>query len=134
VLKGFKAFLLRGNVVDLAVAVVLGAAFGAIVSAFATDFIGGLIAAVGGVPAVDDAGITVREATATEPATKVVYGTTLTAIINFLIVSAIVYFVVVVPMRVVAERRAAAVEDPAPLTDEAQLLTEIRDLLREQRG
>ena len=49
-LKGFRDFLMRGNVVDLAVAVVIGAAFGAVVNAFATDFIGGIIGAVGGTP------------------------------------------------------------------------------------
>ena len=49
-IRGFRDFLMRGNVVDLAVAVVIGAAFGAVVAAFATDFIGGIIGAIGGTP------------------------------------------------------------------------------------
>ena len=124
-LKGFRDFLMRGNVVDLAVAVIIGIAFGAVVSAFADDFIGGIIGAIGGTPDFGRAGFTVN-------GSKIVYGSTLTAIINFLIVAAVVYFVVVVPLGRVAARTAAA-DTPAP-TDEAVLLTEIRDLLRVQRG
>jgi large conductance mechanosensitive channel len=55
-LKGFREFLLRGNIVDLAVAVVIGTAFGAVVTAFATDFIGGIIGAIGGSPDFGDTG------------------------------------------------------------------------------
>jgi large conductance mechanosensitive channel len=126
-MKGFKEFLMRGNVVDLAVAVVIGAAFGAVVTAFATDFIGSLIAAIGGVPSVGDVGPTVN-------GTKIVLGTTLTALLNFVIVAAVVYFVVVVPMKKLMERRQAGAdaETPAP-TDEAVLLTQIRDLLQAQQ-
>ena len=125
-LKGFKDFLLRGNVVDLAVAVVIGAAFGGVVSAFADDLIGGLIGAVGGSPDFGDAGVTIN-------GSEVVYGSTITALINFLIVAAVVYFVVVVPMTKLHERMRgdADAEMPAP-SDEARLLTEIRDLLRAQ--
>lgn len=125
--KGFKEFLMRGNVVDLAVAVIIGTAFGAVVKSLADDVIGGLIAAVGGVPDFSKEGITIN-------GTNVIYGTTITAILNFLIVAAVVYFVVVVPMKHVAERMgtAADAETPAP-SDEAVLLTEIRDLLRTQQ-
>ena len=113
---------MRGNVVDLAVAVVIGAAFGAVVAAFATDFIGGIIGAIGGTPDFGNAGVTVNDS-------KIVYGSTINALINFAIVAAAVYFVVVVPMQAIAARRKAADADtPAP-SDEAQLLTEIRDLL-----
>ncbi len=124
--KGFRDFLLRGNVVDLAVAVVVGAAFGAVVAAFATDFIGGLIGIVGGTREFARAGVTVN-------GSRVVYGSTVTALINFLIVATVVYVVVVVPMqRLVALRaRTPAGDGPAP-SDEAVLLTEIRDLLRER--
>jgi large conductance mechanosensitive channel len=120
--RGFREFLMRGNVVDLAVAVVIGAAFGAVVAAFATDFIGGIIGAIGGTPDFGDAGVTVNDS-------KIVYGSTVNALINFAIVAAAVYFVVVVPMQAIAARRKSADADtPAP-SDEAQLLTEIRDLL-----
>jgi large conductance mechanosensitive channel len=59
-LEGFREFLLRGNVVDLAVAVVIGAAFGAVVAAFSTDFIGGILGALGGTPEFGNAGVTVN--------------------------------------------------------------------------
>ena len=124
-IRGFREFLLRGNVVDLAVAVVLGAAFGAVVSAFADDFIGGLIGAIGGSPDFGRAGVTVNDS-------KIVWGSTITALIQFAIVAAAIYFVVVVPMQAMAARRGAEADTPAP-SDEAVLLTEIRDLLREQR-
>jgi large conductance mechanosensitive channel len=121
-LKGFRDFLMRGNVVDLAVAVVIGAAFGAVIAAFSTDFIGGIIGAIGGTPDFGGAGVTVNDS-------KIVYGSTINALINFAIVAAVIYFVVVVPMTTIAERlRGADAPTPAP-SDEAVLLTEIRDLL-----
>ena len=97
-LKGFRDFLMRGNIIDLAVAVVIGVAFGAVVAAFATDFIGGIIGAIGGTPDFNDAGVTVNDS-------KIVYGSTINALINFVIVSAAVYFVVVLPMQSIAKRR-----------------------------
>lgn len=124
--KGFRDFLLRGNVIDLAVAVIIGAAFGAVVMAFAKDFVGGLIGVVGGTPDFGRAGITINDS-------RIVYGSTVTALINFVIVAAVVYFVLVVPVQRLASLRkeGAESESPAP-TDETILLTEIRDLLRAQ--
>jgi large conductance mechanosensitive channel len=126
-IRGFKAFLLRGNVVDLAIAVVIGAAFGGVVSAFADDVIGGLIGVIGGTPDFGRAGVTVN-------GSRIVYGTTITALVNFLIVAAVIYFAIVVPMTRLAARddAEADADTPAP-SDEAVLLTEIRDLLRAQR-
>src|SRR5687767_1228030 len=115
--KGFKDFLMRGNIVDLAVAVIIGAAFGAVVAAFATDFVGGLIGAIGGTPNFDAAGVTLN-------GSKVIYGSTITALINFVIVAAVIYFVVVIPMsKLQTLRQAADADTPAP-SDEAKLLTE----------
>ena len=127
-MKGFKDFLMRGNVVDLAVAVVIGIAFGQVVSAFAGDFIGGLIGAIGGTPDFGDAGPTLNDS-------KVVIGSTINALINFLIVAAVVYFVVVLPMNKLAERRKRGQEPEveAP-TEDIALLQEIRDLLRARGG
>ena len=127
-LTGFRDFIARGNVIDLAVAVVIGAAFGAVVPAFATDFIGGIIGAIGGTPDFGNAGPTVNDS-------KVVYGSTITALVNFAIVAAVVYVAVVVPMNAMRARvdREADAATPAP-SDEARPLTEIRDLLAERRG
>ena len=122
-LKDFKDFLLRGNVIDLAVAVVIGAAFGGIVSAFATDVIGGLIGVIGGTPDFADAGFDAN-------GSRVVVGTTINAIINFLIVAAVVYFLVVLPVQRLMQRRKAGTEPEAQATsEEVALLQEIRDLL-----
>jgi len=123
-LKGFRDFLMRGNVVDLAVAVVIGAAFGAVVNAFADDFIGGILGAIGGSPDFGRAGFTVN-------GSKIVYGSTVTALIQFLIVAAAIYFVVVLPMQAMARRRGVEEESPGP-SDEVVLLTDIRDALRER--
>jgi large conductance mechanosensitive channel len=125
--KGFRDFLMRGNVVDLAVAVIIGAAFGAVVAAFSVDFIGGIIGAIGGTPDFGNAGFTVNDS-------KIVYGSTINALINFAIVAAVIYFVVVVPMTTLSARfKDADAATPAP-SDEAVLLTEIRDLLAAEQG
>jgi len=126
-LKGFKDFLLRGSVVDLAVAVVIGTAFTAVVTAFSTDFIGGLIGAIGGTPDFGDAGFTVNES-------KIVLGSTVTALINFVIVAAVVYFLVVVPVnRLMALRKRGEEPEVAAPSEDILLLQEIRDLLRQRQ-
>lgn len=125
-LKGFKDFLLRGNVIDLAVAVVIGTAFGAVVAAFSTGFIGGLIGAIGGTPDFGDAGFVVNDS-------KIVIGSTINALINFVIVAAVVYFVVVVPVNRLMQRRKDGVEpELAAPSEDIVLLQEIRDLLRQR--
>lgn len=127
-LRGFREFLFRGNIVDLAVAVVIGAAFGAVVTAFARDVIGGIIGVVGSTESFQDAGFDVAGG-------RVVLGSTITALINFAIVAGVVSFVFLVPMRTLEERRGTPDEPtpgPAP-SDEALLLAEIRDLLRAER-
>lgn len=125
--KGFKDFLLRGNVIDLAVAVVIGTAFGAVVSAFATDFIGGLIGALGGSGDFSKAGAEVN-------GSRVVIGSTITALINFIIVAAVVYFAVVVPVNKLMEMRRRGEEpEPAAPAEDILLLQQIRDLLAERR-
>ncbi len=127
-LKGFKDFLLRGNVIDLAVAVVVGTAFGLVVNAFATDFLGGIIGAIGGTPVFGDAGPTVN-------GSKIIIGSTITQLINFAIVAAAVYFFVVLPVNKLMERRKRGVEPEveAP-SEDIVLLQEIRDLLRARGG
>ena len=122
--KGFRDFLLRGNVIDLAVAVVIGTAFGAVIAVFANDVIGGLIGALGGTPDFGTAGFTINDS-------KVILGSTINALIYFFIVAAVVYFVVVVPVNNLMERRKRGEEpEVAAPTEEIILLQEIRDLLR----
>jgi large conductance mechanosensitive channel len=131
-IKGFKEFLLRGNVIDLAVAVVIGAAFGAIVTAFVKDIITPLIAAIFGKPSFEGLSFTINKS-------QFNYGDFLNATVNFVLIAAAIYFFVVVPIKHVTElraRRRAAGEEPdaaSPVSDEALLLTEIRDLLRGQQ-
>jgi large conductance mechanosensitive channel len=128
VFKGFRDFLMRGNVIDLAVAVVIGVAFNAIVTAFSKDFIGGLIGAIGGTRNFDDAGFPLGDG-------RVVLGSTINALINFLIIAAVIYFLIVLPMNALAERRKRG-EEPEPETpsEDILLLQEIRDLLRAQNA
>lgn len=127
-LQGFKDFLLRGNVVDLAVAVVIGTAFGAVVAAFASDFIGGIIGVIGGTPDFGRAGFEVGDG-------KIIIGSTINALINFVIVAAAVSLFVVVPVNKLMERRKRGQEPEAVATPEdIALLQEIRDLLRERGG
>jgi large conductance mechanosensitive channel len=128
VFKGFRDFLMRGNVVDLAVAVVIGTAFGAVVTAFSKDVIGGLIGVVGGTPNFGGAGIPVNGG-------KIIIGSTINALINFLIVAAVIYFVIILPLNKLAQlrKRGQAPEPEAPAED-IRLLMEIRDLLAAQRS
>ena len=125
-LKGFKDFLLRGNVVDLAVAVVIGAAFTAVVNSFADSFLTPLINLVtgggklGGVLVVNGQ--------------KFTYGAFFSQLVTFVLTAAVVYFVVVLPMKRLIERRRRG-EEPGPVQPtQVELLAEIRDLLRAQQG
>jgi large conductance mechanosensitive channel len=91
VLAGFKKFILRGNVVELAVAVVVGAAFGAIVTALVADIITPIIAALGGKPDFSNLAFTIN-------GSRFTYGHFVNAVISFLIVAAAIYFLVVAPL------------------------------------
>lgn len=120
---GFKEFVMRGNVIDLAVAVVVGAAFAAVVKAFADYVVNPIIASFG---SVDSLGLGFQ--ITDNPATFVDLGAVLTAAITFLITMLVVYFIFVVPMNKIRERTAKPAEAEATPADIA-LLTEIRDLL-----
>ncbi len=89
-MRGFKAFLLRGNVVDLAIAVVIGVAFTTVVTAFVKDLVTPLIAALGGKPDFASLYFTINSS-------KFLYGDFINFVIAFLIIAAVVYFLVVVP-------------------------------------
>ncbi|HKC20295.1 MAG TPA: large conductance mechanosensitive channel protein MscL [Candidatus Dormibacteraeota bacterium] len=96
-LKGFRAFLLRGNVVELAIAVVIGVAFGAVITAFVKDLVTPLIAALGGKPDFAALYFTVNHS-------RFLYGDFIDALIAFLIIAAVIYFFVVVPYTAMIER------------------------------
>ena len=122
-LKELKAFLLRGNVVDLAVAVIIGAAFGAIVTSFVNDIITPLILN----PALKAAGV---EKIAELTWNGVAYGSFLSAVINFLVIGTVLFFVVKAAEKAQnlgKKEEVAEEETPAPTQEE--LLAEIRDLL-----
>jgi len=129
-LKGFRDFILRGNIIELALAVVIGVAFNALVTSLTKDFIQPLIALIGGGKGVGAGSFTVR-------GVHFLWADFINAIINFVIIAAVLYFLVVVPMNKLNELRRRGVpttETPAPPTDEAVLLGEIRDLLAAQGG
>lgn len=120
--KSFKDFILRGNVVDLAVAVIIGASFGAIVTSFITDIVTPLLLQ----PAMDTLGVAELEKVQSH---GIKYGKFLAAVISFLATALIVFFLVNLSNRLKAKKDAAPAPAPAPTRDQ-QLLTEIRDLLR----
>jgi large conductance mechanosensitive channel len=124
-LKGFKEFVMRGNVIDLAVAVVIGAAFSKIVGALVDGFINPFIAAIFGETDISHVwSFDINKA-------HFSIGLILQATLNFLFVAGAVYFFIVMPLNKLAERRKRGQEpEPDPLTTEQELLTEIRDLLR----
>ncbi|WP_034988152.1 large conductance mechanosensitive channel protein MscL [Corynebacterium jeikeium] len=131
-LEGFKKFIMRGNVMELAVAVIIGGAFTAIVTAFTSGIVEPLLAAVGGSPEFG-LGFHLREG---NDATFVDIGAVLTAAVNFLIIAAVIYFIMIMPMNKLAEMNARrkGIEPEEAAATETELLAEIRDLLMEQRG
>ena len=126
VLKGFKDFLLRGNVVDLAIAVVIGAAFTAVVNAFAADFLTPLIGLAGG------GGKFGGELVVHSQHFR--WGAFVSQLITFVITAAVVYFAVVLPMHLLMDRRRRGVEPGPTQPTQIELLVEIRDLLRAQQS
>jgi large conductance mechanosensitive channel len=129
VIQGFKNFIMRGNVVDLAVAVVIGAAFTGVVNALTTNLINPLIAAFGG----SNVNGLAWQIIGDNKKTVMDFGAVITAIINFVMVAAVVYFLVVVPMNLLAERRKRGEEpEPKAPAEDIVLLQEIRDLLRQR--
>ena len=122
-LKGFKDFIMRGNVVDLAVGIVIGAAFTAVVGAFTAAFLKPLIQLMSGGKGIGAGAFKVR-------GVPFDWASFLNACITFVLTAAVLYFLVVYPLNRLAERRARGEEPPptAP-SEEVKLLTEIRDAL-----
>jgi large conductance mechanosensitive channel len=134
VFKGFKDFILRGNVIELSIAVVVGTAFTALVTAFTTNIVNPIIAAAGGVQ-TEGLGFHIWPG---NDKTFVNVGGVLTAFVTFLNTAAVVYFIFVAPMNklnaIVKQRLATEEPEEAPLPPDTALLAEIRDLLTQLAG
>jgi large conductance mechanosensitive channel len=105
-MRGFRAFLLRGNVVELATAVVIGVAFGVVITAFVKDLVTPLIAAIGGQPDFSSMSFTINNS-------KFLYGDFLNALLAFLLIAAVIYFLVIVPYTAfMARSKKEAPADP----------------------
>ena len=126
-LKEFRDFIMRGNVVELAVAVIIGAAFGAVITAFTAAFVTPLIALMGGKADFSDLTLTIS-------GTEFPYGQFLNALFSFLIIAAVVFFFVVRPMNTLMQRLKHSDEEPEAPSAEVTTLIEIRDLIAAQRG
>ena len=113
-IKGFKEFISRGNMVDLAVGVVIGGAFGAVITSFTNDILMAIIGAIIGQPNFNSLTFALGDAT-------IAYGKFLTALLNFVLIAASVYFFVVVPMNKMAERRAK--DDDVEPTNEEKMVS-----------
>jgi large conductance mechanosensitive channel len=120
-LKEFRDFITRGNVIDLAVAVVLGVAFTQVVTSFSEDILGGIIALFGGKPDLNGLSVTISD-------TTIFYGRFLTQVLNFIII-AFALFLVVKAINAIQNLRSEEELEDAQIS-EVELLTEIRDLLR----
>ncbi|ONI90618.1 mechanosensitive ion channel protein MscL [Actinosynnema sp. ALI-1.44] len=128
-LKGFKDFIMRGNVLELAVAVVMGTAFTAVVTSVVNSILNPLIASIGG-SNVTGLSWTIVDGNAKS---TMDFAAVITAIINFILIAAVVYFVLVLPMKKIQERRKRG-EEPGPAEPtQTEVLMEIRDLLRSQQ-
>ncbi|MFD1721422.1 large conductance mechanosensitive channel protein MscL [Amnibacterium endophyticum] len=135
-MKGFKQFLLRGNVVDLAVAVVIGTAFTAIVTSIVTNIFTPLIGALFNANSLNDA-LVVSIPTTSGKSADLMFGAVLASLINFVIIAAVVYFAFVLPINALMKRAFQQPAEPetakpAPPT-ELDVLTQIRDLLEGQQ-
>lgn len=118
-LKGFKQFMLRGNVLDLAVAVVIGGAFGAVVTALVKDLITPLIAAVGGKPDFSAVAFTVN-------GSKFLLGDFINAVVSFVMIGAAIYFFVVAPVNALTARMHRGEAPPDPTTKKcSECLSEV---------
>ena len=130
-LKGFKDFIMRGNVIDLAVGVIIGAAFTAIVTAITDSLIQPIINSFG---SADMAGLGFQ--ITDNESTFIDFGAIITAAINFLIIAAVVYFIIVAPINKLNEinNKRLGVDEDAPAPTAEELLAEIRDIMAADAG
>ena len=128
-LSEFKEFAIKGNVVDMAVGIIVGAAFGKIVSSFVKDIIMPPIGVMMGGVDFSDLAVTIQEAAGEVPAVAIKYGAFIQTIVDFIIVAMAIFMAVKVMNSMKKAEEEAPKEDPAPSNEEV-LLTEIRDLLK----
>jgi len=131
-LQEFKTFAVKGNVVDMAVGIIIGAAFGNIVSSFVADVIMPPIGIMLGGVDFSDLAITLKAATEEMPAVVIGYGKFIQTVIDFTIIAFAIFIAVKAINRLKRKEEAVAVEPPAPSAEQL-LLTEIRDLLKQRR-
>jgi large conductance mechanosensitive channel len=131
-MKEFKEFAIKGNVIDMAVGIIIGAAFGAIVSSFVADVVMPPVGALLGGVDFSNLVVVVRDAVNGKPPVVMRYGRFIMTIINFLIIAFVIFLAVKAINAMRREQAAAPPVPPAPTREEA-LLAEIRDLLKEKR-
>ena len=122
-MKDFKEFLLRGNLVDMAVGIVIGVAFAALVTAFVADLITPLLAAIGGKPNFADLSFTIN-------GSHFLYGSFINALISFLIIAAVIFFLVVKPVNALMARRRTEPPVDVPTRECPECLSEIPEAAR----
>ncbi|MGB3412889.1 MAG: large conductance mechanosensitive channel protein MscL [Microthrixaceae bacterium] len=120
-LKGFKEFIMRGNVVDMAVGIVIGVAFGAVVTSFVDDILMALIGAIVGKPNFNSLVLGIGDG-------EIAYGKFLTALVSFLIIAAAIYFAVIMPLNMLAERRKRGQEDDVEPTNEEKMVALLEEI------
>lgn len=126
-LNEFKAFIMRGNLLELAVAFIMGLAFAGVVDSFTNDVVMAFIGAIVGEPNFGALDFSIGDGV-------IRYGLFINAVINFLIVATVLFLIVKALNKVLEARRAGTEPEAEPLTAEGQLLTEIRDLLAQRQG
>jgi large conductance mechanosensitive channel len=131
-LQGFKEFISRGNAIDLAVGVVIGAAFTGVVNALVEKVLNPLIGGVFGSPDFDNTWVITLGLSG--QTAQVLPFAVVTALVNFLLVAAALYFFVVLPMNKLAARRKVEEAEPEAPAEDVRILTEIRDLLAAERA
>ena len=129
----FKAFVLRGNVMDMAIGVIIASAFAGIVTALTNDFINPLINSIGGMEFGGK--LHLPWTPASEEGQYLLWGDFLTAVINFLIMALVLFIMLKIFNKIITARKKEEATAPAPIepSEEVKLLTEIRDLLKKQK-
>ena len=132
IIKELKDFMMRGNVVDMAVGVIVGGAFGKIVSSLVSDVIMPPIGVLLGGVAFSDLKVTIQQATAEAPAVSINYGLFIQTILDFVIIATVIFFAIKGLNSLKSTKEEAPVAPPAPSIEET-LLTEIRDILKDKK-